>query len=178
MSPDTIVFSKAHPGMAAEISTLVNSAYRGDSSKVGWTTEADLLDGIRTSEEAVDALLVEPDEYLLVAKLAGVLVGCCLVSRYSATDAYIGMVSIKPSLQGQRLGRSMLTDAERVARDHFKASHTRITVISVRDELIRWYERRGYQATGEREPFPMTDKRFGIPKVAFLEFVVLRKTLA
>ena len=37
---------------APEIAILVNSAYRGDSSRQGWTTEADLLDGTRTDAAA------------------------------------------------------------------------------------------------------------------------------
>ena len=37
---------------------LVNSAYRGDSSKKGWTTEADLLDGSRTDEDAINEFLI------------------------------------------------------------------------------------------------------------------------
>jgi ribosomal protein S18 acetylase RimI-like enzyme len=173
----TLTFQPAQLHQADAIATLVNSAYRGEVSKLGWTTEADLLDGIRTSPNAISEIIHSGDEYLLTANHQGELVGCCLISRYSPTDAYVGMVSVKPNQQGQQLGRQLLAHAELVAQTHFKATHTRMTVISVRAELIAWYERRGYMQTGEREPFPMDDPRFGIPKVSFLEFVVLRKLL-
>ena len=51
----------------------------------------------------------------------------------------------------------------------------RMTVIDVRDELIAWYERRGYRRTGIRKPFPYGDTRFGVPRRDDLRFEVLEK---
>ena len=172
-----LTFARAAAGDGPEITALVNSAYRGDSSRAGWTTEAELLGGVRTCDEAIDEIIKSESHYLLTARMQGVLLGCCEVTRYSSTDAYIGMVTIRPTAQNQKLGRTMLAEAEKVAIQHFKATHARMTVISVRQELIAWYERRGYEDTKQREPFPMTDSRFGLPKVSHLEFIVMRKKL-
>jgi len=170
-------FARAQYADAAEIAQLVNSAYRGDSSRAGWTTEADLLGGVRTSLEDIQKLISDGNEYLLTLRQASELLGCCAISQYSSTDAYIGMVTVRPNLQGQQLGRQLLEAAEQVAASHFNASYGRMTVISVRHELIARYQRRGYEDTSERNPFPMSDPRFGLPKVSHLEFIVMRKKL-
>jgi hypothetical protein len=48
-----------------------------------------------------------------------------------------------------------------------------MTVISVRTELIAWYERQGWSDTGKRKPFPENEP-FGSPKQP-LEFIILKK---
>lgn len=57
--------SKAKISDVAELNTLVNSAYRGESSKIGWTTEADLLDGIRVDEERLKEFIEKKDSMIL-----------------------------------------------------------------------------------------------------------------
>jgi ribosomal protein S18 acetylase RimI-like enzyme len=173
----SLVFNRAQVTDAKAVSCLVNGAYRGDDAKVGWTTEASILGGVRTSVEAVAQMIVDPEQYLLTVHSAGELVGCCALSRHSAHEAYVGMVTVKPQLQGQQLGRMILEHAESIAQNDFNANFIRMTVISVRSELIAWYIRRGYVDTGEREPFPMHDRRFGEPLVDHLEFIVMRKVL-
>jgi hypothetical protein len=71
----------------------------------------------------------------------------------------------------------LLADAEQDARRRWGVTAVHMTVIAQRAELIAWYERRGYRATGETAPFPYGDARFGEPLRPDLHFVVLRKAL-
>jgi ribosomal protein S18 acetylase RimI-like enzyme len=162
---------------------LVNSAYRGASAQAGWTTEADYIDGQRTSlEDLKQDLAAETGPVLLALRAApgAEILACALVDRHLGEDGsqagYIGMVTVKPGLQAGGVGRAMLQAAE----DHARAEgaiRARMTVVSIRDTLIAWYERRGYHLTGERLPFPYDDARFGIPRRPGLEFAVLEKPL-
>lgn len=171
------------PDEIEAVAALVNSAYRGETSRAGWTTEADYLDGQRTSPEDLRADLAgPPPAELLVFRdpgPAGAIRGCVLVTRLERMDGgvtgYIGMVTVQPDLQASGLGRRLLEAAEtRAVR--FGADKARMTVVSIRDTLISWYQRRGYAPTGEREPFPV-DERFGIARRPDLEFIVLEKAL-
>ena len=162
------------------IVALVTSAYRGDASRAGWTTEADLLDGQRTDEAEVRGLVEDPSGAVLLAEAAqgGELVACCHVMRDAKGEGYFGMFSVSPRLQSGGVGRVVLEAAERVLADRFACTVCAMTVIEQRTELIAWYERRGYARTGETKPFPYGDERFGIPRRPDLRFVVLAKTLA
>ncbi|MCW3086842.1 MAG: family acetyltransferase [Sediminibacterium sp.] len=155
--------------------TLVNSAYRGDSSKKGWTTEADLLDGVRTDPSALAGMMEPAGNLILKCEDgAGNLQGCVYLAKKN-DKLYLGMLTVSPELQALGLGRKMLAAAE----DHARLTGCRaitMTVISVRHELIAWYERNGYHATGETEPFP-TDPAFGLPRQP-LHFIVMEKLLA
>ena len=155
---------------------LVESAYRGEVSRAGWTTEADFLDGQRTDLDELSALVRGPSTRLLLAHEGDRLVGCVLL-REEPVCAYLGMLSVRPALQASGVGRALLDEAERVARVDLGKPEMRMRVISLRDSLLSWYERRGYARSGEREPFPYDDPRSGAPKRADLEFVVLRKKL-
>ena len=159
---------------APSLNTLVNSAYRGDSSKKGWTTEADLLDGTRIDEDALRDLIQKPDTTVLIYKEDEVLLGCVEL-RQDGKKIYLGMLSVKPDTQGTGVGKKLLKEAEVFARQQH-CNKIYMTVISVRKELIDWYIRHGYQLTGERKPFVIPDTRWGIPKQS-LEFVVLEKEL-
>ena len=156
------------------LNTLVNSAYRGDSSKKGWTTEADLLDGTRIDEDALRDLIQKPDTTVLIYKEDEVLLGCVEL-RQDGKKIYLGMLSVKPDTQGTGVGKKLLKEAEVFARQQH-CNKIYMTVISVRKELIDWYIRHGYKLTGERKPFVIPDTRWGIPKQS-LEFVVLEKEL-
>ncbi len=173
-------FRAAETHDVAAVVALTQSAYRGDASRVGWTTEADLLDGQRTDPGEVAELIARDDVKLLLAEHDGQLLASCVVERLSgehAGDGYFGMFSVRPEAQGNGTGRAMLAEAERVARDEWHCTAMRMSVIDVRDELIAWYERRGYRRTGEYRPFPYGDPRFGIPKRDDLRFEWLVKTL-
>ncbi|GAB3018930.1 GNAT family N-acetyltransferase [Spirosoma pulveris] len=152
---------------------LVNSAYRGDSSRQGWTTEADLLDGIRTSEESLRAIFSNPNAQILKYEQARQLLGCVYLEQ-KGNDLYLGMLTVSPEAQAGGIGKQLLMAAEEVAIAK-KCRAVTMTVITQRHELIAWYERRGYRSTGETQPFP-DDPRFGIPKQP-LAFIVMEKEL-
>jgi ribosomal protein S18 acetylase RimI-like enzyme len=163
---------------AASVVDLIESAYRGPSSREGWTTEADLLDGQRTDVEAVLTAIRREDIWTLLAEAeSGALAGCCQLERRSAHTAYFGSFAVQPGLQSNGLGRRLLAAAEDHAREAWGASVIEMTVIAQRAELISWYERRGYSRTGETRPFPYEDERAGLPRRPDLHFVVLAKPL-
>lgn len=161
---------------AAALADLVNSAYRGDSSRVGWTTEADLLGGQRTDAEALVDVVARPEHVVLVHGDDAMLLACVQLER-TGDGCYLGMLTVRPTRQGGGLGARLLATAEMWASTHWRARFVRMTVIVQRLELIAWYERRGYVQTGERQPFPYNDRRFGLPRRDDLEFVVLKKAL-
>jgi ribosomal protein S18 acetylase RimI-like enzyme len=156
---------------------LIERAYRGDSARVGWTHEADLLGGQRTDLEDLTAILTDPGRVMLLASRDDALVGCVQLADEGDGLAYLGMLSIEPSLQAAGLGRALVTAAEAEVVRRFDADRMRMTVIRQRTELIAWYERRGYFLTGAEAPFPMDDERFGLPKRRDLAFVVMEKAL-
>lgn len=173
---DSLEIRAARGDDVADVVALVESAYRGDASRAGWTTEADLLGGQRTDAAAVASLLAQAGSEILLAVQGGVLVGCCHLAPH-AVGCYFGMFAVRPGSQGRGVGQQLLAAAE--ARAAARGARTmRMTVIAQRVELIAWYERRGYRPTGEREPFPYGDERFGLPRRDDLEFVVLEKPLA
>ncbi|NKZ03595.1 GNAT family N-acetyltransferase [Actinomadura latina] len=177
MSTANPTFRSATPADVPDLVDLVESAYRGDSSRAGWTTEADLLDGQRTDPDAVSAVVTGAGSRMLVAEVGGVLAACCQLENRDDGCAYFGMFAVDPARQGDGLGRQVLAEAERVVRDEWGAKEMHMTVISVREDLIAWYVRRGYVRTGETSPFPYGDERFGLPKRDDLEFELLVKKL-
>jgi ribosomal protein S18 acetylase RimI-like enzyme len=166
------VIAVANDADIPRLNALVNSAYRGEYSKKGWTTEADLLGGIRTDEQALTDVIHDQQSFMLKYVLDGEIVGCVHL-RKEGDELYLGMLTVSPDLQAKGIGKQLLFAAEGEARKR-NCSAVYMTVISVRKELIEWYRRHGYVDTGERRPFPHDDPRFGIPKTR-LEFVVLRK---
>ncbi|MFG3015041.1 GNAT family N-acetyltransferase [Streptomyces cinerochromogenes] len=155
---------------------LVESAYRGDSSRAGWTTEADILDGQRTDPQGVLEVIKGPESRLLTVEQDGRIVACCQL-EHRGDHAYFGMFAVSPAHQGSGLGKIVMAEAERQVRETWGATEMRMTVISVREDLIAWYERRGYRRTGKTQPFPYGDERFGIPLRPDLRFELLVKPL-
>src|SRR4051812_21116801 len=160
-----------------QLVALVESAYRGESSRMGWTTEADLLDGRRTDADDVTAAVTGADSRMIVGEFDGDLVACCHL-QHRGPYAYFGMFAVRPAAQAGGLGKRLLAEAERVARDELGVPAMHMTVIRQRTDLIAWYIRRGYLRTGQRQPFPHSDERFGKPRTAELEFELLIKELA
>lgn len=158
------------------IVALVESAYRGDASRQGWTTEADFLDGRRTGADDVSACLARERSRILLAERDGVMLACAHVAEEDGAG-YFGMFSVKPDLQGGGIGKHVLAEAERIARDEWQLPTMRMTVIDIRDELIAFYERRGYHRTGITKQFPYGDERFGLPTRQDLRFEILEKAL-
>jgi ribosomal protein S18 acetylase RimI-like enzyme len=177
MTPVGLEFRFAGVQDVPAVVALIESAYRGESSQAGWTTEADLIDGQRTDVAAVVTVIRAPGSVMLVAETDGQLVGCCQLEQRPAGEVYFGMFSVRPGQQGHGLGREILAEAERVAREDWGGQTMVMSVITQRSELIAWYERRGFHPTGEIRPFPYGDIRAGIPKRSDLSFVVLAKPL-
>jgi len=171
-----LVFRDATSADVDMIVALVESAYRGDASRAGWTTEADLLDGRRTGADDVASCLQRPRSRILLAERDGTLLACAHIAEEDGAG-YFGMFSVEPGRQGGGIGKQVLAQAERIVRDEWALPSMRMTVIDVRDELIAFYERRGYRRTGVLKPFPYGDARFGLPKRDDLRFEVLEKTL-
>jgi ribosomal protein S18 acetylase RimI-like enzyme len=156
------------------IDKLVNSAFRGESSKIGWTTEEHLLGGIRTDLDQLHALFRDENNTLLKLSDNNKILGIVNL-KTRVEDLYLGMLTVDPNSQGNGLGKRLLFAAEEFAI-YLGLRKISMTVISVRTELISWYERHGYIQTGEKLPFPMDDPKFGLPKM-HLEFIVLTKLI-
>jgi GNAT superfamily N-acetyltransferase len=172
-------FTQATREQAEDIHNLVNGAYRGDSSRKGWTTEADLLDGQRIDLAQVQEMILSKgaaESVILVAENedTGELDGCVHLENQNG-QCYLGMLTVKPTLQKKGLGAMLLEEAEAFA-EFWGCAEMCMTVIEQRSELIQWYQKHGYKLTKEKRPFP-ADPRFGIPKVSGLQFVVLNKKL-
>lgn len=164
------------------LTALIQGAYRGDSARGGWTHEADLLGGQRIDAEMLSRLLADPAADLLVAMTPagagageGAPAGCVHLKKQADGRVAIGLLTVRPDLQAQGLGRQLLCAAERRAAGTRGAAATVMFVIRQRAELIAYYERRGYRPTGETAPFPYGDARYGLPKRDDLAFVVLEK---
>lgn len=169
----------ATPGDLDAVADLVNSAYRGDSSRQGWTTEADMLGGQRTDAGTLARDLAAKAQAVLLTlrdEPGGPLLGCAWIEPAGGEAWYLGMLTVRPDLQDRKLGRTMLEAAEAHAKD-LGAGRIVMTVVQVRDTLIAWYQRRGYALTGETRPFPYEDRRFGEPLRDDLAFVVLERAL-
>jgi GNAT superfamily N-acetyltransferase len=159
----------------AGIVSLLNSAYRGEDSKKGWTTEADLISGtVRATEEMIVDLIKQPGSvFLKYNDEYGSITGCVNLQQHG-NKIYLGMFSVSPSLQGKGTGKLVLNAAEQYAKQHACIA-IYMSVISIRIELINWYMRHGYLPTGENKPFP-SDDRLGAPTRP-LEFIILEKEM-
>ncbi|MFZ5662196.1 MAG: GNAT family N-acetyltransferase [Pseudomonadota bacterium] len=174
---DELSFRAATEADVDAVVALVESAYRGESSRAGWTTEADLLDGRRTGPDEIGEYLARPRSLILLAERDRDLLACAHVAEEDGAG-YFGMFSVRPTLQGNGLGKRVLAEAERIVREAWRLPAMRMTVIDSRAELIAFYERRGYRRTGVFKPFPYGDARFGIPRRDDLRFEVLEKRFA
>ena len=163
------------------LAALVNAAYRGVDGQGGWTSEIDLIDGPRTMPtELAEDFGGGRDVVILALREGGELLACVRLEKSVEAQGIvglIGMLAVRPGQQDRGLGRTMLARAEAEARS-WGASVARMTVVSVRESLIAWYERCGYRRTGGTEPFPYGDDSVGTPLRPDLAFVVLEKPLA
>ncbi len=173
---NTLTFRPATAADVPALIDLVTSAYRGDASRVGWTTEADLLDGQRVDADGILGEINRPRSVILLAEQQGQLLACCHVADENGYG-YFGMFAVSPTAQGGGLGKQLMQQAEQHAARQWQLPSMQMTVIDCRDELIAFYERRGYARTGIKKPFPYGDERFGIPKRGDLQFEVLEKPL-
>lgn len=158
---------------------LVQSAYRGDQSRAGWTTEADLIEGQRIDEDMLLDTMARPSTHVLLAETDRI-VGCCELSMHNTKPhtAYFGMFAVDPAEQSSGIGRALLDEAESVAARVMGASSMALVTIHLRSEVISMYERRGFKLTGETHPFPYGDERYGRPRRDDLHLVAMEKVLA
>lgn len=172
---DTLQILPATVEDAPQLVKLINSAYRGDEARKGWTHESDLISGtIRIDETSIKGIIKKPNAVILkCADQENHIIGCVYLDQHE-DQLYLGMLTVSPDIQAMGIGKRLLKAADEYALQRHIQSIV-MTVINVRKELIDWYNRNGYSDTGERQPFP-TDGRFGMPKVP-LEFVVLQKEL-
>lgn len=165
---------------AEAVSALVHSAYRSEESRTGWTTEADLVGGQRTDRDMVAELITRPSSVVLLALASqgpdSPLLACCHLERHGSS-AHLGMFAVRPGQQGSGVGRMMLDAAASWAQDTWGAQTLELTVLDRRPELIAWYQRRGFVLTGEQQPFPSHDPRFGTPRYPDLALLGMRRVL-
>ncbi|CAF2022689.1 unnamed protein product [Rotaria magnacalcarata] len=160
------------------VSTLVNSGYRGESSRQGWTTEEALVGGLRTHPSKLIDIINDKTNAILLffEESENVLVGCVHLQHDPVErSALLGMLTVRPDLQGRGYGKFILSIAECYVRDTWDVEFVKMKAIMQRPELVAYYNRRGYIDTGRREPFPKGDERSGIPKVQDLEVCILKK---
>lgn len=134
---------------------VIERAYRGETARRGWTHEADLLSGPRTTHDVLVSIVADPRQRLLSAWLGGRPIGCVAVADLGGDRAYLGQLCVEPELQAGGIGRRLIAAAERTAAAAFRATRIEMTVIDSRRELIAYYQRRGYAVTGERRDFPI-----------------------
>jgi ribosomal protein S18 acetylase RimI-like enzyme len=155
--------------------SLANTSYRGESGKRGWTTESDLLDGTRTDKTEVEMLVTTPGSAIILCVERNSIVGSVHVER-QGFECYLGMLMVNPEAQGAGVGSRLIEAAEKHARSVWESKTMTMSVISIRTELIKYYERRGYHRTGKLRPF-VADEVHGMPRIPGLQFETLEKDL-
>ncbi len=170
-----LIFSKAEIRHAEGLVELINSAYRGESSRLGWTTEADLLDGRRIDAKEIGDLLADEDSMIMLCQSGADLLGSVHLHK-SGEQVQIGMLAVSPPSQGRGIGKHLLQAAELAALEAWAVNHFVISVIPQRQELIAFYERRGYRRTGISKVFPENPELW-TAKVDGLRLELLEKVL-
>jgi ribosomal protein S18 acetylase RimI-like enzyme len=170
-----IQFRRATRADVASIVSLTDAAYRGEGLG-GWTTEAHLVGVRRIDAEGVEEILTALERMLIVAEIDGHLVGCVELTE-QRNRAALGMLAVRPELQGRGIGRAIIREAERICHTEFETNEIRLQVLHMRSDIIAWYDRLDYKPNGEKAPFPYGNERVGVPKRDDLEFIVLAKVL-
>ena len=169
-------FRKAVLTDVEAIVKLVNISYRGESSRAGWTTEADILDGLRTSVHEVERLIASGNTIILLCLNGDELLGSICLEKERAI-AHIGMFVVNPAMQANGIGKRLLTEAESLAQYMWGVEQFQMHVITIRHELIAFYERRGYIRTGILSEFPVNPEVWQ-PKLAGLQLETLEKFIS
>lgn len=170
-----LLFRLANTADAPKIVALVNSAYRGETSRAGWTTEAELLEGVRTHDDEIAGLINTPRSLILIG-LVGEEIIASMHLQLVSDAAFLGMFAVKPTGQTAGVGKAMMAEAETVVKREWAAKKILMDVISVRAELIAFYERRGYVRTGKLNDFPVS-KDLWTPKAKDLMLARMEKNL-
>ncbi len=168
-------FHKAELSDAAAIAELVNSAYRGETSRAGWTTEADILDGLRITAPEVATLIKREDAFVLVGVLRDQVVAS-IACEHLENTAKFGLIAVKPAMQNKGYGRVMIQAAEAITLREWRVAGFFMAVITLRTELIAFYERLGFERSGQFEDFPVKPELWQ-PKVQPLALEYLVKLI-
>ncbi len=171
-----LAFPLASEEQAGGITALINSVYRGENAKKGWTTEADILGGIRITEGRIRDAIAKDDSVIMLAADDKKIVGCVHLEK-EEHSCWLGMLSVDVNYQTFGLGKILIGKSEKFAKEKFGCDEMKMKVIGVRSELLEYYFRRGYSLTGEREDFTAAKDAFGDPKTDNLYFEVLSKKL-
>nr|WP_313975339.1 N-acetyltransferase [uncultured Psychrobacter sp.] len=202
LNKTTVFLRQAEASDIDALEQLLNRCYR---QAEGWTNEADLVGGIRTTKDELLAVINDPKHYVFIypktttgerdGKETGELLGCIAVDIKDDADknenaskkkAYIGMFAVLPELQGLGVGHQILQAAETFAQRHLQANtqasaqnpaRLTMSILSHRPELLAYYQRRGYQLNGNSMPFPV-DGNNGEPKCQDLELLELEKLVS
>jgi N-acetylglutamate synthase-like GNAT family acetyltransferase len=172
-----MIIRRATGSDISALHSLIESAYRGESSTQGWTHESYLLGGQRIDQGALRDIIESPTSQMLIAENGDGLCGCVQIADAGHGLGYLGLLAVSPSLQTGGIGKLLIAAAETKLAEAYEAKRIEMTVINLRTELIDYYKRRGYTETGEMRPFPYDDVRFGIPQASNLDFIVLEKLL-
>ncbi len=170
-----IHFRRATRADVSRVVSLTDAAYRGEGLG-GWTTEAHLIGVRRIDAEGVEEVLAALDHMIIVVEIDGGVAGCVELTK-QGDGAVLGMLAVRPELQGRGIGGAIVREAERICRDEFGTAEVRLQVLHMRSDIIAWYHRLGYRPNGEEAPFPYGNERVGVPKRDDLKFIVLVKTL-
>lgn len=160
---------------AQRLSDFVNSVYRGEEATRSWTSEASFIGGQRVDQQMIIDILNDPNQTIL--QNSDDPLRCCIHLKKDGDIVWLGMITVKLSEQGSGLGKALVSSAERFAKEKWHTKYAKMNVIAFREELISWYERRGYQRTPERAPFPYGDARYGVPMRSDIEFMIMTKDL-
>lgn len=170
-----MIISTASIDDIPELTNLVNNAYRGETAKMGWTNESHLLEGTRIDEPTFRDYFKDATITILKGTDEDGRIIACVQLQQQADKLYLGMLTVKPALQTAGIGKALLQMAEAQAKQ-LKCGTIKMSVISIRHELIAFYQRRGYLITGETIPFPIEHQKFGKPKMP-IELLMMEKTL-
>lgn len=164
---------------AEALAKLVNSAYRGESARAGWTYESDYIGGQRTDQELLERDIKDPNVQFLCIRQGKEIIACVRLQidgSPSEVSVQLGMLSVKPTLQSRGLGKILVFQSEKWARSQGIERMT-LSVLHVRDTLMQWYERLGYLRTKKTSPFPYGDLRTGNPYQPGYHFIIFEKNL-
>lgn len=175
MQKEEIDLKIAKEADAERITQLVNSVYRGENSKKGWTTEADFLKGIRITEEKIREIIASKNDMIIMAFIGDDLFGCVHLEK-AAEYSFLGMLSVDVNVQTKGIGKLLIHECERYTKEVFGLNDIRMKVIGRRIELIEYYKRRGYELTNQREDFIPGGDTFGETEEK-LHFEILKKML-
>lgn len=173
-------FHKAELADASFIAQLINSAYRGETSRKGWTHEADILDGLRIHIDEI-AQIIKPDSaavsprFIIIGEKNDEIIATICCEKHN-TNAHLGMIAVKPTLQNKGYGKAIIQAAEAITLREWRVTGFAMDVISIRTELLAFYERLGYKPTGKLSTFPVNPLIWQ-PKVNGLKLARLEKLI-